>query len=179
MAFTIQSVTPVAYDPTVDFKSDSELLRLALDGNLAAASRVCKDACDFLVQCRTTASETGAAIELLTARGVPFSAGFMRLVEWDVWATGDGATEKVWLRQQAMVVGGSTPVLLASTLLIATGSTDQEHSAMLGAGITGPASTLTVGAGVVTINVITTLAEIVNWTVRVKVGKLIPTILGV
>lgn len=177
MSVTIQGVTPATYDPSLDFASDIELVKRALDGNIGAAAKLCHDGADFLVQARTTTNDSSTSvIELMTARGVPFPAGFVRLVEWDVFASGEGATEVVWLRRQAFVTGGTTPVLVAVTTLSGvTGTADQVLSGSLGAGITTPASTLSVGAGVVNINIASgDTGETVNWTLRIRVGKLVP-----
>ena len=121
MAVTIQSVTPAAYDPTLDFKSDSELLRLALDGNVGAANRVTRDGADFIVQARSTASEGPTLVlELMTARLVPFPTGFMRVLTVEAWITGNGATEQAWGRLEVLIQGGTTPVAVNGVLNAST-----------------------------------------------------------
>lgn len=182
MAFTIQSVTPDTYDPTLDFLSDFALMARALGGDQKAAARCVYDGADFLIQCRTTAAETGAAIELMTARLVPFPAAFIRLIEIDFYVSGNAADETGWARHTALVSGGTTPIVRVVTVPASTpvqvgGNT---LTGVAGAGFTAtPATTVVAGAGTVTVNVVSAEAEILNWTVRVRVGKLVPMILGV
>lgn len=187
MAVTIQSVTPAAYDPTLDFRTDIELIGLALGGSLQAAARVVRDGADFLVQARSTAAEGPTSVlELLTARGVPFPAGFQRVIEVDAYITGDNANERGFARHVQLVTGGTTPVV--QTTILTQGSTAGTAgqvpgnfiSAVAGAGLAAtPAVSVTAGAGVVNVLITSAEAEILNWTLRVKVGKLMPFLAGV
>lgn len=182
MATTVQTVSPAVYDSSLDQMPDFQLLALAVGGNVGAANKVVQGGVDFLVNARTTAAETGAAIELLTARGVPFPAGFTRLVEIDFYVSGDGATEIGWARHTAHVTGGATPVVQVVTVPASTpvqvgGNT---LSGVAGAGFAAtPAVTVVAGASTVTVNVVSAEAEILNWTLRIKIGRLVPFIAGV
>lgn len=181
MAVTIQSITPAsAYDSALDFKTDIELIGLALGGNLAAAAKCVRDGFDFLVQARSTAAETATVIELMTAKGVPFPAGFFRILEIEAYVSGNASDETGYLRKIAAVSGGATPILRVIQNG-ATAATDQGFfSAVAGAGFAAtPACAVTVGAGVVNVQITSAEAEILNWTVKVKVGKLVPLIAGV
>jgi hypothetical protein len=182
MAFTIQSVFPQTYDPNLDFKSETELIKLALDGNIGAAGRVTRDGADFQIQCRTTAAETGPAIELLTARLVPFPANFQRVVEVEAYVTGDNVNERGWLLHKTLVTGAATPVVQTTTLTASTPAQLPGNvlSAAAGGGLAaGVGVTVVAGAGTLTVNVVSAEAEILNWVVKVRVGKLVPFFAGV
>lgn len=187
MAVTIQSVTPAAYDPTLDFKSELELLGLAVGGNIGASNRVTRDGCDFLVQARSTAAEgPTTVIELMTARSVPFPANFMRVLDIEFWVTGDNANERGYGRHVQSITGGTTPVVNATILTQGStaGTAGQVPgnfvSAVAGAGLAAtPAVSVAAGAGTVSVQITSAEAEILNWTVRVRLGRLMPFIAGV
>lgn len=195
MAGTIQTFDPTAWDSRIDILDSKYLLRIAMEGasavGQAAADGVLARLCarrmderfDFLVQARTTAAETFAVAELMTARGVPFAAATMRIITADVNVSGDAATETGYAKYIFTVSGGSTPIIRSGGVLTATPATMQDsafYQAMAGAGLAAtPALTCVAGAGTVTINVVSAEAEILNWTVRIGVGKALPLILGV
>lgn len=137
---------------------------------------------DFTILARTTAAETFAVAELMTARGVLFPAGSLRLLEIEFYVAGDASDETGWARHTALVSGGTTPIVRVVTVPASTpvqvgGNT---LSGVAGAGFTAtPAVTVVAGAGTVTVNVVSAEAEILNWCVEIRVGKLRPMLLGV
>lgn len=185
MAVTVQTITPAVYDPSLDNMPDFQLLAAAIGGNVGAAARVVKDAVDFLVQARSTAAESGAVLELLTARGVPFPAGFLRTVEVDAYISGDATDETGFMRYVFTISGGTTPLVRAGTLITSSpvmGAAGAVYQATAAAGFSGTSTnflTIAAGAGTVTLSVTSGESEILNWTLRVKVGRLIPFLAGI
>ncbi len=197
MAGTIQGFVPTAWDSRIDRLSPKAALKIAMDGPSAVsnaptaqdgiladlcASRLFEDL-DFQIQARTDAAETFAVAELMTARGVPFDAGTIRTIDIQVAVAGNAADETGVARYVFTVSGAATPLIRAGTLFTATPATMQVggvYQAMAGAGLAAtPLLTCVAGAGTVTINVVSAEAEILNWSLRVKIGKAQPLVLGV
>jgi hypothetical protein len=111
MAGVIRSVAPDAWDTTFDLIDTLPLLKLAVDGNRRYAQRVNKDP-DFIVEAFQDVSAEATTLIDLTARGVTFPAGTIRIVEFEYFITGDtAATETGYVHQRNAIVGGTTPVL--------------------------------------------------------------------
>ncbi len=196
MAGTIQGFVPTAWDSRIDRLSPKAALKIAMDGPSAVSSAptaqdgILADLCasrlwediDFEIQARTDAAETFAVAELLTARGVPFDAGTIRTVQVDFFVAGNAADETGWARHTALVSGGATPIVRVVTVPANTpvqvgGNT---LSGVAGAGFAAtPAVTVVAGAGTLTVNVVSAEAEILNWRVKIKIGKAVPLVLGV
>lgn len=187
MAGTIQGTDGLFDDYTRDQASEARVINLACFGGgtpaeVQTARAEMLGRPDFTINCRTTAAETFAAIELMTGKGVLFPAGSQRLVEIDFYVAGNAADETGWARHTALVSGGTTPIVRVVTVPASTpvqvgGNT---LSGVAGAGFAAtPAVTVVAGAGTVTINVVSAEAEILNWIVEVRLGKLRKMKLGV
>lgn len=203
MAGTIASFVPAQWDSRVDTLQNRQKCKIALEGASAVplslgsvdatndaarlANSVLADILaarasgepDFTIDAKTTASETFAVAELMTARLVPFPVDSHRLLYIDVYAAGDAANEMQVMKHVASITGGTTPVVNVLALR-ATGPLDLPNL-MIGtaAGFAGNTITLVAGVGTLTLNVVSTEAEIINWRVEVRIGKLQPMLRGV
>lgn len=180
MAGTIQGSDGLFDDYTRDQASEARIINLAcFSGGTPAQVQTARaqmlDTPDFTINATTTAAETFAAIELMTAKGVSFPAGYGRLLEIDFYVSGNAADETGWARHTAFVSGGTTPIVRVVTVPASTpvqvgGNT---LSGVAGAGFAAtPAVTVVAGAGTVTVNVVSAEAETLNWVVEVRIGKL-------
>lgn len=174
----VSSVTPAAWDPSFDLASSVELVKRAFDGDLAAARRVDPYGADFVVQVRQEDSaEAGLLAIDLTARGVTFPAGSVRTIDVEAYCTGNtAATETLYTRFRNAIVGGTTPVLG-----IVIGAIDTNVAGAVGGfTTTDPSVQFALSTNNVTLTVTNEgAAEINNWIIKVRVGKLQPVILGV
>jgi hypothetical protein len=171
MAFTIQTSTPSVFDTAIDQSSDLASLKLGFDGDADQAAQVTRDGCDFLIVGRSTAAEAATTVLDLTAAGVTFPAGFMRWVDVECTITGAAANAQGGIRTSGIVQGGATPVIpAAATVLVSS----------LGAGITAATCAVLMNGSSVNVRMSGgTAATILNWLVRVKVGKARPALLGI
>lgn len=197
MAVTVYGVVPATWDPRLDFLSAKQQLKIALEGAPAvAASPQPADAVlallcanrlafgwDIEVSAKTTASETATVVDL-TAIGVTFPAGFQRVIEIDAFASGDAANETQFLRHVAHVSGGTTPILRLTQLT--PGSTagtpaqiPTNFLSSVSAGFVGNAVLLALSTNNVQVQVTSGEAEIVDFFLRIKVGRLQPVLLGI
>lgn len=142
---------------------------------------------DFIVTAKTTASETGTVLDL-TAAGITFPAGTHRLIEADVFIAGDNANEGSWARLIQHVVGGTTPILRVTSVSFTVGASGATFPPVVAgnvlfstsAGIAaGAGAILALSGNSVLLQVVSAEAEVVNFVVRVKIGKLQPMSLGV
>lgn len=181
MALTVQSITPTTWDPSLDFATDVEIVKRALDGDQRAARQLGRNGADFTIQSRTDTSATEAHFDL-SAAGVTFPAGFLRTLEVESYLSGDNANEAGgYLKFLGFITGGTTPVARVSILSASTPVQVPTNfvSAVAAGGFAGPSTSFVVTANAVTLVVITGEAEILNWTHRIKIGKLVPFIAGV
>lgn len=120
---TISLTSPVVgqFDPdTRDIASMARKIMLAAFGAGTAAQRQTARAellrrPDFVCEAKTTAAETGQAIDL-TDEGVTFPASTLRKVTWRVRSR--NGTER-WVHEyEQYVAGGTTPILLGSARLV-------------------------------------------------------------
>lgn len=181
MALTVQGITPTTWDPSLDFATDTVLVKRALDGDLKAAAQLSRNGADFVVQSRTDTSATESHFDL-SAAGVTFPAGFLRALEVESYVSGDNANEAGgYLKFLGFITGGTTPVARVGILSASTPAQTPTNffSAVAAGGFAGPSVSFVVTANAVTLVVVTGEAEILNWTHRIKVGKLVPFIAGV
>ena len=197
MAGTILLFTPALWDNRVDLLNPRQRSKIALEGGAAVplvpvigndaatdaarlANNVLADILaarqagepDFVIDARTTASETFAVAELMTARGILFPTDSQRNLTFDLYISGDAANEMQFMRHVANVTGGATPVVNVLALR-ATGPLDLPNQFIgTAAGFAGNTITLVAGVGTLTLNVVSTEAEIVNWRIEIRVGKL-------
>jgi hypothetical protein len=186
MAGSVTSFTG-KFDPeTRDLSGFSRKVSLACFGAGTSAQRQTARteifcAPDFIVNARTDSAETLAVAELI-AKGVTFPAASMRVLEIEAYVAGNAADETGWLRHTALVSGGTTPIVRVVTVPASTpvqvgGNT---LTGVAGAGFAAtPAVTVVAGASTLTVNVVSAEAEILNWRVTIKVGKLQPMLLGI
>lgn len=203
MAGTILSLVPAAWDTRVDTLTNRQKAKIALEGASAVplaigASDAATDANrvanailadilaarqagepDFIIDAKTTAAETFAIIELMTARGVSFPVDTQRLLYIDLFVSGDAANEMQVIKHVASITGGTTPVVNVLALR-ATGPLDLPNF-MIGtaAGFAGNTITIVAGVGTLTLNVVSGEAEVVNWRAEIRVGKLQTLLRGV
>lgn len=120
---TISLTSPVVglFDPdTRDIASTARKVALAVFGAGTAAQRQTARAellgrPDFVCTAKTTAAETGQAIDL-TDEGVTFAASTVRKIRWRVKSR--NGTER-WIHEyEQYVAGATTPVLLGSARMI-------------------------------------------------------------
>lgn len=120
---TISLVSPVTgqFDPdTRDIASTARKVALAVFGAGTAAQRQTARAellgrPDFVCEAKTTAAETGQAIDL-TDEGVTFAASTVRKIRWRVKSR--NGTER-WVHEyEQYVAGATTPVLLGTARLV-------------------------------------------------------------
>lgn len=120
---TISLTSPVVgqFDPdTRDIASTARKVALAVFGAGTAAQRQTARAellgrPDFVCTAKTTAAETGQAIDL-TDEGVTFAASTVRKIRWRVKSR--NGTER-WIHEyEQYVAGATTPILLGSARLI-------------------------------------------------------------
>lgn len=142
---------------------------------------------DFVVSAKTTASETFQVLDL-TAAGVTFPAGTQRVIEADVFISGDNANEGSWARLIQHVQGATTPVLRVTQVSFTVGASGATLPPIVAgnvifstsAGIaSGAGAILALNGNNVVVQVVSAEAEVVDFVVRVKVGKLQPVLAGV
>lgn len=126
---------------------------------------------DARAQATTTTNDTGVLIDL-SARGVTFPTGFIRLIQTDAFARTVGSTvDAVFLRTFDIIIGATNP-----TRVTATGVTNR--IALLTAAVT---TAITVQAAInttptpdtVEIQLLGMTAIALTWDVRVYVSPLI------
>jgi hypothetical protein len=194
MAGTIQSLAGVFDANTRDLVGRAQVLALAVYGaskknretdpnkrkRIVTAQNQVAQTPDFVIACRTTAAETFNTIELI-ARGVSFPAPtgagatlqyFSRVLTVDAYVSGDATDEQGFLRATGYIVGAATPIVRVVTV--------QGPSAVAAAGLAAtPAVTFVAGAGTLNVAVTSAEAEILNWIVQVRVGRLQAVLGGV
>lgn len=186
MAGSVQSITGKFDAETRDIANMARKISLAVFGAGSSAQRQTARAelfnqADFTIAARTDSAETLAVAELI-AKGVTFPAGSMRVLTCEFFVAGNAADETGWARHTALISGGSTPIVRVVTVPASTpvqvgGNT---LSGVAGAGFAAtPALTVVAGASTLTVNVVSAEAEILNWIVRLRVGKLQPMLLGI
>jgi hypothetical protein len=192
-AGTIVSVIPAAWDPRIDLLSPRQAIKIALEGAAAVplaigasdaatdanrlannqladtlAARMAGDA--DMVLTGTTALAADTLTLDLTARGVTFPAGSMRVIDCEMFYQGNTvATESGYIHFREMVVGGTTP-----TLGIVIGAIDTNMAGAVAAFTTNdPTLALVMSGNSVTV-VVTgeNAAEPGAVVLKVRVGKL-------
>lgn len=121
MAFTLVSASG-SYNVRSDERGFTQLSR-AMQGNVQAnqpdLARLVGSG-TFKANATSTAAESGTVIDL-TARGVTFRLGFMRVVSFRLWVSGlTVATENQYTEAIHCVLGATTPTLyLAASTVVA------------------------------------------------------------
>lgn len=138
---------------------------MLLQGGLATISY------DFRAQATTSTNDAGTVLDL-SARGVTFPAGFIRLIRTDAYARTAGSTvDAVFLSTNDIIIGATN-----MTRVTATGVTNR--IAVLTAAVT---TAITAGAAVnttptpdtVEIQLLGMTAVALVWDVRVYIGPLV------
>lgn len=177
MANSIVSLTGKFDNDTRDKANTGRLLSLAVFNAGNSAQRQTARAQllglpDFKILARTDDANAFAVIELLTARGVSFPADSIRTFTVEAYCAGNAADEAGYVKNAFTILGGSTPVVLATTVA--------GPSALAAAGFTAPpAITVAANAGTVTVSIDGNEAEVINWVINVYIGKLQPMLRGV
>ncbi len=124
MANAVLTVTEF-FDPLVHDLTPEEVLGKALGGAIDGVRSVV--GAPLIVAQAST--DTAAALTLvdLTAQGVTFPAGFYRTVQADIFSRNSANSEIGWKRVVALVVGGSTPAVIAAGGAGSAGSPPQPN----------------------------------------------------
>lgn len=184
MSITGLTVSPThAWDSTLDFATDTQLVKRAMDGDILAAHQVVRDGVDFTVQ----ALQAGSAavdnvVDLITTFGITFPAGFVREISIEAWVTGDtSATETGHLKLTGAFIGGATPTNVIDVNVAAGILTTNMAGAVGGFTTSDPVLAFgTTAANSIPVAITNEgAAESNSWLLFIKVGKLRPVRLGV
>lgn len=127
---------------------------------------------DARAQATTTTNDTGVLIDL-SARGVTFPAGFIRLIRTDAFARTVGSTvDAVWVQTHDIIVGATNPVRIIPAAGVPRISV---LTAAVTAAVTAQAAVNTGPTpDTVEIQLLGMTAIALTWDVRVYVSPLIP-----
>lgn len=204
MAVTIQGVAGV-FDPVVrDQLSNAQILNIAVNGagkknrelsanarkRIVTAQNQIARAPDFTVYARTSTNDAATQVLDLTAKGVTFPANvgavgqivqFMRIITWEVWFAGDASDETGYVSRIAAVAGGTPPIIRAIQNGATAAVAGTVFNATAAAGFTGAqTSDIALNGNNVILRITSAeTAEVLNWVLKVYVGKLQPVLAGI
>lgn len=184
MSLTLKTITPnSAWNSALDFLNEAQLVKKAVDGDVQAARQVVRDGADYIVSALQAGSAaTDTIVDLITDLGITFPSGFNRNIEIEAVVNGDtAATEAGHLVISGMFQGGTTPLNLIDVNVSAAVKTTNMAGAVGGFTTSDPSIQFgATGANSVPVTVTNEgAAESNRWTLRIKVGRLIPISLGV